>query len=503
MGQSNGRGKSGEPLLAPTIPLGQGYMWESTITPSASSTDYVQIDGGDGSMWPAWAAAWYDQSGRIPIIINIAEDGTCVRELHTAGQGSSWNIDNATDSIYVTKRTALNAAYDRLAAYGITPASVTAVWNIGENDGRLIELAVQNQAEYEANFENTINQWNTDTNLTFPFTHTDIVGSGVINTTLAGGADMTDDVAMSQIRAGQAAVATAVSAEVYNDFAKNVLTGEQLIVDEIHWKQTNNNTIGHETSIFALAARGLKSKFYYGDILTSATVGFYESDLHTTAGYVKFTDSSTVGATQDVIGLHNLTSYDNNRLDSDTSKRPIFTVADDGAMAFANNTTQLQKVPISTTPISGSSELIMLVLAKTSDTTGLTGQNRLVTGYESGTDLMLLRNDQGDQTFTAYARDDDSDDIETGTYAQMAGFYGEYALYVVQLKDNRLNLIVNGTTIDTNTSVDDILIDLSNMCVGALNGAGTTPMDVKAFGVLKDDSQLSDITTYLMNKYGL
>lgn len=125
-GQSNGKGR-GDSALSPAAPEGVEIDGSTIIAPLADPV------GGaiTGSMWPAFANAWFAATGRMVAIVEVAEGGT---SLTPDQAGTNWSpsgtLRSAAASAVNTALTAISESAD------FQLGDIHFIWVQGENDAQ-------------------------------------------------------------------------------------------------------------------------------------------------------------------------------------------------------------------------------------------------------------------------------------------------------------------------------------------------------------------------------
>jgi len=188
------------------------------------------INPGNGGPWPAFAARYYQLTGRKIAFVHTAVGGTGLTATSSGGGTDNWGD---TGYLYASSSQATRDAIVAYRAAGIVPTLKGVLWAHGENDAAYIRALDETPEQYRAALESLIARYRTDFGTSTPFY---IFRTGSHVTAPATGYIV--------VREEQENVATADPNTyiVYRDSIDYVRRG--MMADDVHYNQFGYNDMG-------------------------------------------------------------------------------------------------------------------------------------------------------------------------------------------------------------------------------------------------------------------
>lgn len=236
-GQSNAVGK-GDSVSSANVEAGAAFEWTGDgLThlddPVGGETWGVPAD--TGSMWPAFAREWYDQTGRRLVLVNVARGGTAQIPASTKNGAGHWS--ESGDWLY-RLIVSVDDCMSWLVSNGYVANLRALVWCQGERDAQAIDAGAITKQAYKTGLQTMIADFQTGLRREkLPFC---IVQTGQPNDG--------DTTGFTDVRASQTEVAdedpdTAVVTEQARTFP-----AQGYMKDRLHYTQTGYNTLGESAA---------------------------------------------------------------------------------------------------------------------------------------------------------------------------------------------------------------------------------------------------------------
>lgn len=228
-GQSNCTGHGDKTLSLAAGPAALEYRWRTNtlvhLQDPVGENDHRFEAAQSGSAWPAFAAAWYDQTGDTVIIVPASRGGSSCHEKARLGDMDTWDESGSLFNNAVEKARAAKAATG-LDFRGI-------IWVQGERDANAINDGKLTPAEYKAALQKVIHRFRAALGNNLPFY---MVQTGFYKDHARKG--------FEEVQHIQQEVANADPYTKIVYAAAGSFPEKGWMTDQIHYNQTGLNTLG-------------------------------------------------------------------------------------------------------------------------------------------------------------------------------------------------------------------------------------------------------------------